>query len=83
MTVAEQTFEAFQDDGSHLAKVVSAAREARAQGRTDVTLVWDMAHEDNAGFNPGPLMDSLMTLGFSRSWAVSDDGQTGVLAVSW
>ena len=83
MTVAEQTLETYEDDGSELAKVVLSAKAARDRGEQNAVMKVDLALETNAGYDVNPLMESLMTLGFSRSWSVSEDGQWGTLVVSW
>ena len=81
MTVAEQTLESWVDDGSDFAFAVMACRNARARGLDFVAFVTDL--NADPGYNPGPMMDWLMSLGFSRSWTVSDDGKEGKIEVRW
>ena len=81
MTVAEQTFHLYVDDGSRLASFVMALKSARDRGLDFVLFKHDFEAEPD--FDLAHIMDGLMTLGFSRTWTGSDDGKTGELRVTW
>ena len=81
MTVAEHTFETWEGNGTDLSNIVLACKASRDKGLDFHRFEFDLAA--GAGFDPKIVMDGLMTLGFSRSWMVTENGETGVLEVRW